>query len=161
MAHIDELKRNLDVLQPWLDPGDHENLLVLILTHDTFKRDAARGVPIFHPMSHSSLAADFLALFTDNFDLVEMVQRHDEPYALHKKVASGQGVDEKRLNALENAIKDMRLFCLFQIIDNVTEGKKHTSVYWFLDLMHHRKHERIPVDAISAVAQSLRQQGKI
>ncbi len=137
-AHVAEVLCNIDVLAAELRPGEHERLEVLALVHDSFKGEATPKVPIEHPQSHSSIAAAFLAECTDDADLIEMVRRHDEPYALHRRVASGKPVDQKRLDALLDAIKDLRLFALFQVCDNVTAGKDHTSVVWWLELMKGR-----------------------
>jgi hypothetical protein len=118
---------------------ERAKLLVLIYVHDTFKREAQEGVPISHERRHGALARKFAGEFTADGDLLEMIQRHDEPYALFKKYFGSGDYDFKRLADLTRAIKDWDTFCLFQIIDNATPSKlkdeaaNHLS--WFLDLV--------------------------
>lgn len=159
LAHIAELESNLEVLRPWLLPGDAEKLTLLILTHDTFKGEAERGVPILHPRSHASLAAKFLAEFTQDKDLLAMCQWHDEPYAVWRKSQSKGHVDGARLDALGRGIADMRLFGLFQICDNVTVGKDWAPTRWYLAAANDRLSipllER-PLEAVITAAEARR-----
>ncbi len=134
-AHIDELERNLATLSPKLRDGDVPKLRLLIHVHDTFKGAASTGVGIFDPRSHASLARTFLAEFCPDGDLLEMTQRHDEPYALWRRFDSRGAVDADRLAALVRSIRDWRLFAAFLILDGCTEGKSHAPLEWFLPMI--------------------------
>lgn len=129
-AHIAELEDNLDRLAGRLSAEDVWKLKLLIHTHDTFKKDAARGVAILDPTSHASLAQAFLAEFCPDADLLAMVQYHDEPYALWRKYAASGRVDETRFEELLRAIGDWSLFLAFQIIDGCTAGKDRAPLIW-------------------------------
>jgi hypothetical protein len=131
-AHIQELERNLDSCLHVVPGACIQKLKVLIHTHDTFKGEALTGVPISNPKSHASLASAFLAEFTRDPDLLAMVQYHDEPYAIWKRIESGKPIDEHRLQRLFDVIKDINLFATFVAIDGVTEGKDARPVQWFL-----------------------------
>ena len=95
-------------------------LRILIHTHDTFKADAKRGVAIWHPQSHASLARAFLGEFCDDEDLLAMVQLHDEPYALFLQTQRTGRVnecapdvhleDDKRLGSLCRFLDRRRLY---------------------------------------------------
>jgi hypothetical protein len=132
-AHIAEIERNLEVLKPRLSDCDYWKLKVLLHTHDSFKRDAERGVPITHAKSHASLARAFLSEFCDDGDLLAMVQYHDEPYALWRQVETKGSYNQERFAALLNYIKDWNLFLAFNIIDGCTEGKDRDPLRWLFE----------------------------
>lgn len=134
-AHIEEVLRNLRTLQAavYVPAWMESELITLALVHDAFKGKAMRGVPIEHPQSHASLAAAFLAEYDDDDQLLEMVRRHDEPYALWKRVNGGGQLDKVRYWTLLNAIREHRTFNMFQIIDNITAGKDPASTLWWIE----------------------------
>lgn len=132
-AHIAEIERNLDVLKPRLSEHDYWKLKVLLHTHDSFKRDSERGVPITHPKSHASLARTFLAEFCHDEDLLAMVQYHDEPFALWRQVEVKGSYNQDRLATLLRNIKDWNLFLAFNIIDGCTEGKSREPLRWLFE----------------------------
>ena len=134
-AHIEELERNLTALSHKLTIAERDRLRLLIHTHDTFKAKATRGSAITDPRSHASLGRQFLAEFCDDSDLLNMVQWHDEPYALWQKQRRSQTVDEERLQGLIDRIDDWDLFLAFQIIDNGTEGKSREPLQWFFRMI--------------------------
>jgi hypothetical protein len=132
-AHIAEIERNLEALKPKLSEPDYWKLKVLLHTHDSFKRDSERGVPITHPKSHASLARAFLAEFCDDEDLLAMVQYHDEPFALWRQVETKGSYSQERLATLFRGIKDWNLFSAFNIIDGCTEGKSREPLRWLFE----------------------------
>jgi len=132
-AHIAELERNLEALKPRLSPNDYWRLKLLVHTHDLFKREAERGVPITHPKSHASLARAFLAEFCDDPDLLAMVQYHDEPYALFRQFTFKDAYNQQRFAALLSNIKDWNLFLAFTIVDGCTAGKEREPLRWLFD----------------------------
>jgi hypothetical protein len=129
-AHIAELERNLESLRPKLRDEDSWKLKLLIHTHDSFKSEASAGVAITDPRSHASLARAFLAEFTDDADLLAMVQFHDEPYALWRQAESKGKCNAERFAALLRSIRDWNLFLAFCLIDGSTEGKSREPLEW-------------------------------
>lgn len=129
-AHIAELERNLEALKPKVSEDEYWKLKILIHTHDTFKPEAARGVPIAHPQSHASLARAFLASFCNDPDLLAIVQYHDEPFALWQQEAARGVYKRERFAALLWEIKNWDLFLAFTIIDGCTEGKDRDKLRW-------------------------------
>lgn len=129
-AHIGEIERNLEGLRGKLSVADYWKLKILTHTHDSFKRDAAGGVPITHPKSHASLARAFLAEFCQDDDLLAMVQLHDEPFALWRQVELRGDCNPERLESLLRNIKNWNLFLAFNIIDGCTEGKSREPLQW-------------------------------
>lgn len=130
--HIKELEENLDQMKWRFSEEEVLKLRILIHVHDTLKIHAAPRVPIEHPHSHASLAADFLERFTDDEDLLNMVRYHDESFALYRQFEEKGRFDEERLDRLIGRIKDWRLFLAFNIIDNCTRGKERTPLQWFI-----------------------------
>ena len=130
-AHIEELERNLAVLRPRLSAHDAWRLRVLIHTHDTFKPDATDGVAIVDPRSHASLARRFLEELGADADLLDIVQYHDEPYALWQQVTRRRTFDRRRLRALLDRIQAWDLYLAFLIIDGCTAGKSREQLHWF------------------------------
>lgn len=144
-SHIHQLNRNLlgvvEILYsnkfgPMISAAQFDKLQILIMCHDSFKKDAQPGVAINDPNSHASLARAYLETLTSDRDLLEMVQRHDEPFAIFKKWKSSGELPTARCQALLNAILDLDTFFLFQVIDNTTLGKiEGTTISptgWFL-----------------------------
>jgi hypothetical protein len=132
-AHIAELERNLDGLRPRLSDDDYWRLRILIHTHDSFKGEAKRGVPIIHPSSHASLACKFLSEFCNDPDLLAMVQYHDERFALWRQFEGTGQYDQERFAALLENIHEWSLFLAFNIVDGCTEGKEREALCWFFD----------------------------
>jgi len=134
-AHVQELEANLARLRSFVSGEECEKLRLLIHTHDSFKAEAAEGVAIADPRSHASLARAFLARFIDDEDLQQMVQCHDEPYALWRAEVHGhwKPQTQKRYDALLERIYDWHLFRVFLVIDACTAGKERDSIRWFLD----------------------------
>ena len=132
-AHIAELERNAAVLDRHLSETDRWRLRLLIHAHDTFKPDAADGAKIAEPRSHSSLARSFLAEFCpDDTGLLDLVQFHDEPYALWRQEQHGR-LNQARLDALFTVVRDWDLFLAFLIVDGSTPGKSREPLLWFFE----------------------------
>jgi len=144
-AHIAEVVANLDAIRPRLKSDElYWKLLFLIHVHDTFKADSTGNVPILDPRSHASLARSFAAEYTDDTDLLNMIQFHDENYALWKQLRQDGTYAAKRFQALLQAIKDWDLFLIFTIVDGATAGKDREKLAWFIGEV--RKHRQIEVD---------------
>lgn len=129
-AHIDELELNLDALRPDISSDEFWKLRVLIHVHDSFKAKSSKGVAITDPKSHASLAMSFLKSHCDDPDLLNMVQFHDEPYALWRQARNRGNFNQHRLNSLVDVIEDWNLFLMFTAIDGATAGKSPEPLYW-------------------------------
>jgi len=134
-AHIAELEANLQALKGRLVEDELWKLRILVHVHDSFKRDAERGVAIANPRSHASLARDFLAEFCQDEDLLAMVQYHDEPFALWRQLQTRGECDQDRLANLIRTIKDWNLFLAFAIIDGCTDGKSREPLRWLFGVV--------------------------
>ena len=130
-AHIAELEENLAKLRGKLSEEEVWKLRVLIHTHDTLKPEADSAASIASPQSHASLARAFLASYCDDEDLLNIVQFHDEPYALWRQVQSKGKFNQERLVSLLSTVRDWNLFLAFLIIDGCTGGKSREPLRWF------------------------------
>ena len=143
--HIADLEGNLARLKPKLTDDDYWKLLVLIHTHDTFKADATQGVAISirivtHRWHGSSWPDTPMTRNCSN-----IVQLHDEPYALWKKHQAG-GDYSQRLEQLLSTITNWDLFLAFLIIDGCTPGKSRKSLIWFFEQIRERVDSRVTTD---------------
>lgn len=142
--HIAELEDNLEALAPRLSLEERERLRVLIHVHDLFKPQA-RPVAIAHPDSHASLARAFLAEFSDDQELLEAVQLHDEPFALFRRK---EVPPSPRWQALLSRICDWDTYLSFLIVDGCTAGKPREPLRWFFALLPGRVVSRVTPDWI-------------
>jgi hypothetical protein len=145
--HLADLDANLERLTRAgiVDAIQFQKLSILIHVHDTFKLWARQGSAIADPDSHASLARNFLRnLFDVNRpelpseelrDLLEMVQYHDEGYALWKQFEAKGACNSQRLDKVLRSIKDLDLFLLFTLIDGYTPSKEHSRIRWFADVV--------------------------
>ena len=132
-AHIIELEENLYRLRAHLSEEAYWKLKVLIHVHDSFKKDASKGVAIEDPRSHASLARRFLEEYRKDGDLLLMVQYHDEPFALYRQQTLKGRFNRSRLSKLRNSIQDWKLFLRFLLVDGYTPGKSLEPLTWSVE----------------------------
>ena len=139
--HIAELEVNLERFKHRLkNEEDYWKLKFLIHVHDTFKVDEIReSVPANHPQSHETLARKFASEFTNDSDLLNIIQYHDENYTLWKQFKNTGHYDREWFQFLLNTICDWDLFLAFTVIDGRTQGKDIEKLAWFIDLVRTQK----------------------
>jgi hypothetical protein len=142
--HIAELEKNLERLRPRISDEQYWKLKFLIHVHDTFKAEAVPDSPIASANSHASLARSFASEFVEDADLLNMIQFHDENYALWKQFAATGSYDAQRFENLLDMIQDWDLFLMFIIIDGSTPGKDPGKTGWFINEV--RKYKDTVVD---------------
>jgi hypothetical protein len=144
--HIADLEANLERLKHRLPQEEYYwKLKFLIHVHDTFKAEEIKeSVPADHPRSHESLAKAFASEFTDDIDLLNIIQYHDENFTLWKQFKSNGHYDREQFQHLLNTIHDWDLFLVFTIIDGHTEGKDIEKLAWFIGQV--RKYKKTLVD---------------
>jgi hypothetical protein len=112
--------------------------------HDTFKAEALADVRILDPRSHASLAREYASQFIEDIDLLNMIQFHDENFALWNQFDRSGAYDAGRFQKLLDTIRDWDLFLMFLIIDGSTAGKERSRLVWFMGEV--RKHKDTRVD---------------
>ena len=139
--HLLDLEANLEILYAWrpalITDAEYWKLKILIHVHDTFKLEGKRltghQVSIRHPQSHASLARNFLAEFTDDEELLSIVQFHDEGHALWKKWQKKGVYDQRRLGEALSRIPNTDLYLIFTILDGYTPSKlEDRTPRWFV-----------------------------
>jgi hypothetical protein len=144
--HIAELEANLEQLKHRLPTDeDYWKLKFLINVHDTFKAEASQaGVQTVDPRSHESLARAFASEFTNDIDLLNIIQYHDENYTLWKQYTSMGYYDNEWFQFLLDTIHNWDLFLAFTIIDGNTKGKDIKKLAWFINQV--KQHRQTIVD---------------
>ena len=143
-SHIAEMEENLEALRSrGISDEQYWKLKFLIHVHDCFKAEAIPNSAILNPNSHASLARKFASEFTDDSDLLNMIQYHDVNFALWKQFNSTGRYDVERFSTLLQEIKDWDLFLLFLILDGSTKGKDPEKVRWFIKEVKKYKETRI------------------
>ena len=142
--HIAELENNLEKLSAKISNEQYWKLKFLIHVHDTFKAEAVPNSPIMSPNSHASLARKFASEFTDDTDLLNMVQFHDLNFSLWKQYSPTGSYDVDGFQTLLKTIVDWDLFLMFLIMDGCTKGKDPKKLTWFIGEV--RKHKNTQVD---------------
>lgn len=132
--HIAELEVNLGKLSSrGISEEQYWKLKFLIHVHDTFKAKAIPDSAIMDPKSHASLARKFASEFTNDEDLLNMIQLHDLNYALWLQFDRTGSYDIQRFENLLETVRDWDLFLMFLIIDGSTKGKEHSKLIWFIN----------------------------
>lgn len=144
--HIADLETNLEILaERNISKDDYWKLKFIIHVHDLFKAEAQIGKPTLHPKNHASLAREYASQFTNDADLLNTIQFHDENYKLWREYIQTGSYDKEQFQRLLDAVKNWDLFLMFAIIDGCTEGKDLAKLSWFIDEV--RKHKRTLVDS--------------
>lgn len=131
--HIADLEANLENLRErGIGEQDYWKLKFMIHIHDSFKAEAEKNSPTLHPRNHASLAREYASQFTEDTDLLNMIQYHDENYKLWKEYSKTGSYNEDRFQDLLALIVNWDLFLLFMIIDGCTRGKDYSKLGWFI-----------------------------
>ena len=130
--HIADVLANIDRLAE--TPDERRRLRLAALVHDSFKYKAPEGsAPVGNPRHHGSLAAEFLARFVKDRELVEIVRWHDEAFAAALAYRHGRKQRaEQRVKALVKRLGPaLALYATFFRADNATGDKDQSAVRWF------------------------------
>lgn len=104
-----------------------------------------KNTPALYPYNHATLAKEYASEFTNDADLLNTIQYHDENYKLWKEyLQTGQYSSDRFQNLLET-IKNWDLFLMFIIIDGCTKGKDYAKLGWFINEV--KKYRTTRVDA--------------
>ena len=145
--HIEALEANLQKLREKFPISEEYfwRLIFLIHVHDTFKAEVNKDSPNLYERSHATLAREFASQYTDDADLLNMLQFHDLNYKLWKEYVRTGVYDKKVFEQLLNAIENWDLFLLFIIIDGCVEGKDHAKTPWFINEVRKYKNTKVDV----------------
>src|SRR5215217_2641159 len=127
-AHVNDL---LALLDEWEEPADRRaKLRFIALVHDAFKGDVRERLPKIGRNHHADRARRFAEDYTDDPALLSVIQHHDRPYALWRKMKRKASLDEKGFTKMLDDIPDVALFVRFVELDGSTEGKTPDPISW-------------------------------
>jgi HD domain len=129
--HVADVLANVE--REATSPDERERLRLAALVHDAFKYVAPEGgARVGSDDHHGSHAARFLARFTDDEELLEVVRWHDEAFAAYLGSRRDPKRAKERARALVGRLGPaLPLYLRFFRADNATEGKSPDSVRWF------------------------------
>ncbi len=131
--HIKEVLENVSNIEGISDL-DRNRLRIITFVHDTFKYLEDRGRPRNWSRHHSMLARDFVAHYTSDKQILEIVALHDEAYyiwrmiELYKEPKNGAIRLAKLLERINSC---MQLYYLFFKCDTKTGDKVQAPLIWF------------------------------
>jgi hypothetical protein len=144
--HIADLESNLEILaRHGISSDEYWKLKFIIHVHDTFKAEAERDVSILAPRSHATLAREYASQYTDDPDLLNIIQFHDKNYSLWLEYSRKGSYNHDAFQQLLDAIQDWDLCLMFAIVDGRTHGKDIAKLTWFINEV--KKYRSTRVDA--------------
>src|SRR4051794_556303 len=138
-AHVEDL---LETLDTWDEPADRrEELRFISLVHDAFKGDVKERLPKMGRNHHADRARRFAERFTNDDDVLSVIQHHDRPYALWRKMKRKGSLDDRAFTKMLGGIPDIPLFVRFVELDGSTEGKTPGPIRWLREELEDRGYE--------------------
>jgi len=132
LLHLVEVLANLDRFG--LAPDVRRRLRLVALVHDAFKREVDRSRPRVGDNHHAVIARRFLAAFTDDEDVLEITELHDDAFNAwavghrHGRWAEAEARARELIRRLGGRLE---LYLVFYRADNATGDKRPESRCWF------------------------------
>lgn len=141
-AHIEEVLANIDLKDH--EPGARSRLRFIALVHDTFKGEVDPERPRSGDNHHALIARRYAERYTDDPDLLDVIELHDEAY---NAWASGQRAQDwakaraRGERLLTRLGARLSLYLDFYRADNAAGDKSPEPLDWFnkLALDHQRQ----------------------
>jgi HD domain len=131
-THVRDVLDNLDRLG--LAPDARRKLRLVALLHDAFKREVNRARPRTGDNHHAVIARRFAEGLTDDEDVLELIELHDEAYNawLIGRRRGDWARAERRARDLIDRLGDrIGLYLAFFRADNATGDKDREPLRWF------------------------------
>ena len=135
-VHVAEVLGNIDAVAT--DDEDRRRLRFVALTHDTFKHRVDRDRPRTGENHHAMIARRFAEKYTDDQELLDVIELHDEAYNSWVKGDRGRTWDaaEQRARRLVDRLGDsLGFYVRFYRADNATGSKSRKPLVWFEQLV--------------------------
>jgi hypothetical protein len=127
--HVADLLQEIDRIG---ESGERRGQLRFVaIVHDAFKGDVTKWLPRAGENHHAMRARRFAERFTDDERLLAVVELHDRPYSIWRKMRRRGRLDERALADLLDRIPDRELFLRFVEIDGAGEAKDPEPIRWF------------------------------
>lgn len=135
-AHVDDLLRTID---DWGETGRRRaDLRFLALLHDALKFKVSDERPKTGENHHAARARAVAETLTDDERLLAVIEEHDRPYEIWRKLRRSGTLDERAFSEMLARIPDLDLFLRFVELDGSTAGKNPDPVEWFRDELRRR-----------------------
>lgn len=134
-AHIADVLAAIDRLD--LAPEGRAKLRLVALVHDTFKNEVDVRRPRSGANHHAVIAGNFLAGYTDDTDVLEITELHDEAFnswGLGSRRGDWPGAEARATRLMERLGPGLPLYCAFFRADNASGGKDDKPLAWFESL---------------------------
>src|SRR3954470_13545325 len=121
------------------ETGEPRRILRFIaLVHDSFKYRVHDWLPKTGSNHHAARARAFAERFIDDEAVLAVIELHDRPYSLWRKMQRHGALDEGGFKRMMSRIADPGLFLDFVELDGSTEGKRPEPTRWFRDELERR-----------------------
>lgn len=121
----------LATIDEWGERGERrEALRILALVHDSLKRSVDGRRPRTGENHHAMRARRFAERYTSDERLLTVIELHDRPYALWRRLDRTGELQEEELEAMIEALPDPALFLRFVELDGSTAGKTREPLEW-------------------------------
>jgi hypothetical protein len=135
-THVADLLRAIDQRD---ETAERRRVLRFIaLVHDSFKYRVHDWLPKTGSNHHAARARAFAERFTDDEAVLSVIELHDRPYSLWRKMQRHGGLDEGGFERMLGRIDDPELFLDFVELDGSTEGKRPEPTRWFREELERR-----------------------
>ncbi len=135
-AHVADLLRAIDERG---ETGERRRVLRFIaLVHDAFKYRVHEWLPKTGTNHHAARARAFAERYIDDEPILAVIELHDRPYSLWRKMRRHGKLDEAGFERMMARIPDPGLFLMFVELDGSTEGKRPEPIEWFRDELRSR-----------------------
>jgi hypothetical protein len=130
-VHVAEVLANVDEVA--VDERDRERLRFVALVHDTFKYRVDQARPKVGENHHATIARRFAERYTDDSELLEIIELHDEAYNSWKAGRrQGWEAGEARARVLLDRLgRSTGFYLRFYDADNRTGSKSRVNFDWF------------------------------
>jgi len=139
-AHIGEVLANLERLG--LDPTSRRKLRLVALVHDTFKGEVDRARPRSGDNDHALIARRFVERYTDDEDVLEITELHDEAYrswSIGSRRGDWARAEVRARRLLERLGPRRDLYLAFYRADNAAGDKRAEPLVWFESLLQRQR----------------------
>lgn len=135
-AHVADL---LGTIDDWGEKGTRRSeLRILALLHDALKSRVNHALPRTGENHHAMRARRFAEGYLGDERLLAVLELHDRPYAIWRKLRRTGTLDEERWQEMLDRIPDLELFVRFVELDTSTEGKDPEPLDWFREELSRR-----------------------
>jgi hypothetical protein len=135
-VHVADLLRAIDKRG---EAGERRRVLRFIaLVHDAFKYRVHEWLPKTGSNHHAARARAFAERFTDDEATLAVIELHDRPYSLWRKMQRHGALDEAGFERMMARIEDPEAFLDFVELDGSTEGKRPEPTRWFREELERR-----------------------